>query len=124
MPARAPAPPAAPESRNEIVLVGRVAAPATCKELPSGDELTVFRVIVPRGPSARPVPAGMRPASVDTFDCVAWGAGAQRAARTWQKGDVVEVQGALRRRFWRAGGGPTSICEIEVTKVRRLSKAA
>jgi len=31
----------------------------------------------------------------------------------------IEVRGALRRRFWRAGGGAVSRSEVEVVQVRR-----
>ena len=111
-------------ARNEVLLVGRVSAAATPVELPSGDQLTSFRLVVERGPSRRPVPEGVRPATIDTFDCVAWPAGLQRAAQGWEPGDVVEVQGAARRRFFRAGAGVQSRFEIEVMKAKRLSKAA
>ena len=33
----------------------------------------------------------------------------------WQPGDVVEVEGAIRRRFFRAGGGAASRVEVEVS---------
>jgi single-strand DNA-binding protein len=113
-----------PAPVNEIVLVGRVAAPALLKELPSGDQLIAFRVIVARGASARPVPEGVQQPAVDTLDCVAWAAGIQRTAQGWNKDDVVEVKGALRRRFYRTGAGAASVWEIEVLKAKRLRKAA
>ena len=58
-------------ARNEVLLVGRISQPATEVELPSGDLLVSFRVVVDRGRSARPVPEGRRAPTVDTFDCVA-----------------------------------------------------
>lgn len=112
------------EHLNEVLLVGRVAAPATDVDLPSGDRLTSFRLVVERGPSRRPVPEGKRAATVDTFDCVAWSAGLQRTAQGWQVGDVVEVRGAARRRFFRAGAAVQSRFEIEVVKAKRVRKAA
>jgi len=33
---------------------------------------------------------------------------------------VLEVEGALRRRFWRMGAGAASRSEVEVLRVRRL----
>ncbi|MCU1621668.1 MAG: Single-stranded DNA-binding protein [Frankiales bacterium] len=111
-------------ARNEVLLVGRVAATATPLDLPSGDRLTSFRLVVDRGPSRRPVPEGRRRATVDTFDCVAWTAGLQRTAQSWQPGDTVEVQGAARRRFFRAGASVQSRFEIEVARAKRISKAA
>ena len=108
-------------ARNEVLLVGRVSGVPELRELPSGDSIVAWRVVVDRGPGRRP-PAGVRAATVDTFDCVAWTAGLRRSARALADGDVIEVEGALRRRFWRAGAGATSRCELEVTSVRRLSR--
>lgn len=110
------------ETRNEVVLVGRIAAPAEERTLPSGDVLAVWRIVVDRPPSPRQLPEGVRPVRVDTLDCVAWSAAARRAARGLAAGEVVTVEGALRRRFWRAGAGAASRCEVEVISVRRLSR--
>jgi single-strand DNA-binding protein len=107
--------------RNEVVLAGRLAAPGEERTLPSGDVLVSFRVVVSRPPAAR---APGRP-TVDTIDCVAWGAGVRRSVLAWTAGDVVEVTGALRRRFWRSnGGGPTSRTEVEAVRAKRLAKAS
>jgi single-strand DNA-binding protein len=111
----------APMTRNEVVLVGRVAAEAEERTLPSGSVLVTFRVIVDRPPVPRAVHP--RAPAVDTIDCVAGTAPARRAALGWLPGDVVEVSGALRRRFWRAGSGAASRTEVEVTKARRLARA-
>lgn len=112
------------EARNEVVLVGRVAAHAEQRELPSGDLLTSWRLVVERGVSRRPVPEGIRPPTVDTLECVAWTAQVQRSAASWQPGDVVQVEGSLRRRFWRAPTGSSSRYEIEVVKAKRIAKVA
>lgn len=109
-------------ARNEVVLVGRVAAAAQERVLPSGDLLVTFRLVVDRPPPVRP--AAGRGVSVDTLDCTAWGAGVRRTARSLGPGDVVEVQGALRRRFWRAGPAPASRTEVEVGALRRLVRAS
>jgi len=42
----------------------------------------------------------------------------------WRAGDIIEIDGALRRRFWRTPGGPVSRYEVEVRKARRLTAAA
>ena len=109
-------------TRNEVTLVGRVAAAPEQRELPSGDVLTTFRVVVDRPP--RVLPEGVRPVSVDTLDCVAWTPALRRAVGAWQPGDVVQVEGALRRRFWRSGAGAVSRTEVEVTRAKRLARAA
>lgn len=108
-------------SRNDVVLVGRVAAPAEQRELPSGDALVTWRLIVAR-PATRKPPEGVRSPTVDTLDCVAWTPGLRRIARGLQPDDVVEVQGSLRRRFWRAGAGTASRYEVEASAVRRLRR--
>ena len=113
--------PQAADPVNEVRLVGRVAAPAQERELPSGDLLVSWRVVVDRG--ARRRTAAAREPTVDTVDCVAFLAGPRRTALALGAGDVVSVQGALRRRFWRApGGGPASRCEVEVSVVRRIGR--
>jgi len=109
-------------ARNEVWLVGRLAAPAEERLLPSGSVLVTFRVIVGRPPPLKPTPA--RTPTVDTIDCVAGSATVRRTVLGWLAGDVVEVSGALRRRFWRAGTGAASRTEVEVAKARRLARAA
>lgn len=111
------------EHRNEVHLVGRVSGTPEERELPSGDRLVQWRVVVDRPPPRRAVPAGVRVASIDTVDCVAWGAGVRRTARSLRPGDVVTVTGALRRRFFRAGAAANSRTEVEVDAVRRLARA-
>lgn len=111
-------------ARNEVLLVGRLSAQPQVVDLPSGDQLTSFRVVVDRGPSRRPVPDGRKVPSVDTLDCVAWQPQIQKTAQGWAPGDVLEVHGAARRRFYRAGGAVQSRFEVEVTKVKRLERAA
>src|SRR3954470_16143200 len=112
---------------NQVKLVGRVAAPAETKEMPSGDLLTTFRVIVPR--EQEPGGAGHggahgRKGGVDTIECVAWRAGLRRTVNSWQEGDMVAVTGALRRRFWRGEAGASSRHEIEVLEATRVRRAS
>lgn len=109
-------------ARNEVVLVGRVSGEPEERELPSGDVLVSFRVVVARPPGRRPTAPGRRAPTIDTLDCVAWSAGARRTARALAEGDVVEVEGALRRRFWRAAVGSASRTEVEATSLRRLRR--
>ncbi len=102
--------------RNEVVLCGRVAAPAEERELPSGDCLMTARVIVDRDTAAM----GRSSQRVDTIDCVAWLARVQRTMRNWQAGDRVQVEGAIRRRFFRAESGAVSRVEVEVKRAKRI----
>lgn len=106
--------------RNEVVLVGRVSAEPEPKQLPSGDQLLEFRLIV-----ERPLPPrrARRTSRQDTIKCAVYNATLRRAVGRWRKGDVVEISGALHRRFL-GGDKPTSIHEIEVAQARRLQRAA
>ncbi|WP_323099912.1 single-stranded DNA-binding protein [Intrasporangium sp. YIM S08009] len=127
------------EPCNEVRLRGRVGAPAEERTLPSGDVIVTFRVVVARPPvrgaasaAARTTgatgatgaavgePRGAR-ATVDTLDVVCWAAGARRTAGRLGAGDVVEVEGALRRRFFGVAGGRASRYEVEAARVRRVS---
>lgn len=116
---------------NEVRLVGRLAVEPVPRELPSGDRLVSFRLVVSRvgqpgqtSASRRPKTAGgaaSRSPTVDTLDCVAWRAVAQRTLGRAQVGEIIEVHGALRRRFWRSPGGPVSRTEVEVVRLRRVA---
>ena len=113
--------PATPEAVNEVRLVGRVSGAPEQRVLPSGDAVWTLRLVVRR-------PTGGRQArnrqSVDTLDCAVWGGRARRSVASWAAGDVVEVRGALRRRFFRAGGAPASRVEVEVAAARLIRRAA
>lgn len=110
-------------SANQVLLVGRVAARPESRELPSGDLLVAVRLIVDRPPSTLASRAGVRPPTIDTIDCVAFAAGARRTMVAWEPGDVVSVDGSLRRRFWRGGQGLASRYEVEILRARRLRRA-
>lgn len=105
---------------NEVRLIGRLSLAAEERELPSGDQLTAFRVVVNRPRDKR---RGSR-VQIDALECHTWIARVRRAAMTWQVGDVIEVNGALRRRFFKTGGRLQSMTEVEVLSARRVSRAA
>jgi single-strand DNA-binding protein len=104
---------------NEVRLAGRISAGPEERVLPSGDVLWTFRLVVPR-----PSRSGARP-GVDALDCAVWRGRVRRSVASWRAGDVVEVSGAIRRRFFRvAAGGAASRFEVEVEAGRLLSRAA
>ncbi|MEP7034880.1 MAG: single-stranded DNA-binding protein [Dermatophilaceae bacterium] len=103
---------------NEVIVSGRVSGPPEQRELPSGDTVVQLRVVVARSES-RPK-AGRAGATVDTIDVACWTKALQRKAVRLKPGDLVEVHGALRRRFWRSVAGPASRYEVEATAVDRL----
>ena len=107
------------EGHNEVVLGGRVSGEPTVRVLPSGDELVSWRLVVGRdnrGVSA----SGRQLPTVDTIDCVAFKAAVRRVAARWIGGEVVEVRGELRRRFWRGAQGAASRCEVEVLEIKMI----
>lgn len=106
--------------RNEVLLVGKVSAVEEPRVLPSGDVLLGFRVVVGRPAHARR--AGSRAAKVDVLDCQATMPRGRRTVAALRPGDLVEVQGSLRRRFFRYGGGLGSRYEVEATAVRRRGR--
>ena len=121
---RTSSPPPPPAHANEVRLVGRLAVEPVHRELPSGDPLVSFRLVVERDAAAvRAARSGgsSRSPTVDTLECSAWRRDVQRTLARTGPGDVLEVQGALRRRFWRTGAGAASRSEVEVVRVRRLA---
>lgn len=103
---------------NEVRLVGRVAAVPASRVLPSGDTVTVLRLVVDRPPSGRRTARG--PTS-DTVDCAVWTARLRQRAVRLEPGSLVAVDGSLRRRFWRSAGGAASRYEVEVQALRRVT---
>lgn len=110
------------QHRNEVRLVGRLGASPEQRTLPSGDEIVTFRLVVDRLPR-RTASDGRREPAVDTLDCSASTAAVRRRLLGWQPGDVIQVDGALRRRFWRAASRVLSRSEVQVRSARRLVKA-
>lgn len=104
---------------NEVRLVGRLSQAPEERVLPSGDAVWTFRVVVarPDGGSAT------SRQTVDALECAAWSARARRSVRSWSAGDVVEVVGAVRRRFFRAGGAAASRVEVEMSSGRVIRRA-
>ncbi|CAN5881395.1 hypothetical protein BH20ACT6_BH20ACT6_12960 [soil metagenome] len=109
--------PAGSESLNEVRLRGRVSAAGAERVLPSGDALVTGRLVVRRAAGA-----ASRRQHVDTLDCVAWTPRARRSLLSWEPGNLVEVEGAIRRRFWRGAGGLSSRVEVEVSTARKLRR--
>ena len=84
---------------NEVLLVGRLSQEPVVKTLASGDLILTWRLIVDR-------PADQWRTSrkaVDTFNCTSFDEQLFGQAKQWRPGEMLEVRGALRRRFWRGG---------------------
>jgi single-stranded DNA-binding protein len=97
-------------SLNDLLLRGRVSAPATSKELPSGDKVVEFRLIITRSERE----------GVDTLDIAAWSAKSRKIALTLDSDEWVEISGSIRRRFWQSPAGVASRWQVEATEILRL----
>lgn len=106
-------------SRNQVALTGRISSQPVERELPSGDRVVSFRVVVARERTA--MTAKSRQTS-DWVDCAAWGGRVRRTCGSWRVGDHVEIEGALRRRFFRADAGSSTRVEVEVLRGRCLER--
>ena len=97
-------------SLNDLLLRGRVSATATTKELPSGDKVVEFRLIITRQSRE----------GVDTLDIASWSAKSRRTALSLAPDEWVEVSGAIHRRFWQSPGGLASRWQVEAIEILRL----
>lgn len=94
---------------NVVVLAGRLSDAPEVKAMPSGDQVTRFRLQVPEaGKRVLPLPVS------------AWEKTARKACDGLVKGDAVLVRGHLIRRFFRDGGGGRSVTEVVATEVKKL----
>lgn len=108
--------PTSPSSchRNEVLLVGEVVDLPAERTLADGRDVVTVRIAVRPDAAA----GGGR----DSFDCTIEAARTRRAALGWGVGDVIEVAGAVRRRFYRGPGGSRPFTVIEVERARRLRR--
>jgi single-strand DNA-binding protein len=97
-------------SLNDCLLRGRVSALATDRELPSGEHVVEFRLIVSRTERE----------GVDTLDIAAWSGKSRRTALSLKAGEWVEIAGSIRRRFWQGPAGLASRWQIEAESITRL----
>jgi single-strand DNA-binding protein len=97
-------------SLNDVLLRGRVSAAANSKQLPSGDKVVEFRLIVTR--AARE--------GVDTLDIAAWSARMRKLALTLKPDEWIEISGSIHRRFWQSPAGVSSRWQIEAAEILRL----
>ena len=97
-------------SLNDCLLRGRVSAPATDRELPSGEHVVEFRLIITRTERE----------GVDTLDIAAWSSRVRRTALSLKAGEWVEISGSIRRRFWQGPTGLASRWQIEAESITRL----
>ena len=97
-------------SLNDLLLRGRVSAAATTKELPSGDKVVEFRLIVTRESRE----------GVDTLDIADCSAKSRKTALSLTPDEWVEISGAIHRRFWQSPAGLASRWQVEAIDILRL----
>jgi len=97
-------------SLNDVVLRGRVSQEAVEKELPSGDKVVEFRLIVTRE----------KQSGVDTLDIASWSAKSRRTALSLTPDEWVEVSGSIHRRFWSSPSGLASRWQVEALEISRI----
>lgn len=97
-------------SLNDVLVRGRVSSTAVEKELPSGDKVCEFRIVISRATRE----------GVDTLDIAVWKAALRRTAKAFDIDDWVEVTGSIRRRFWKTPSGLASRWQIEAIEITRL----
>ena len=85
---------------NVVVLVGRLVADPQLRQTQQGTAVASFRVAVDRSFAG---PNGQRQA--DFIDCVAWRQSAEFAAKYFQKGSPIAVQGSLQTRQYQDKNG-------------------
>lgn len=105
-----------------VEIVGRLGAHVRTRELPSGDVITTFTLVVDR--PERELRGTTR---VDAITCVATKARIRTALERWEPGTLISASGVLRRRFWRAGSansgssGMGSATEVLVRSARKVA---
>ena len=97
-------------SLNDLLLRGRVSQEAIEKELPSGDKVVEFRLIVSRE----------KQSGVDTLGIGAWSSKYRRTALTLKADEWIEVSGSIHRRFWSAQTGLASRWQVEAVEISRI----
>lgn len=99
---------------NSVELVGRLGKVTTARDLPSGDRITAFSVIVDRLESEI-----LGRTKVDAIPCQTFRVSVANKVSSWESGTEVVALGVLRRRFWRTPTGLGSAVEVEVRSLKR-----
>ncbi len=97
-------------SLNDVLLRGRVSKVAIERQLPSGDKVVEFRLIVSRD----------KQPGVDTLDIASWSAKSRCTALSLTPDEWVEITGSIHRRFWSAPTGLASRWQVEALEISRI----
>ena len=110
--------------RNQVLIVGELVAPPQSRLLPTGEEVLSFRLMV----RAQPPPARSAKAVAvtrergDSIDVAATRSECRQRIIRSGVGDVVEIEGCLRHRYWRGAGGLAGRYEVEALRIRSVAK--
>lgn len=96
--------------RNQVSLIGRVSSTGISKEMPSGDTVIEFRVVIGRDDRD----------GVDALDIAVWRSNLKKRALGLKEDEWISVKGVIRRRFWRVGGALSSRWQVEARELTRL----
>jgi single-strand DNA-binding protein len=97
-------------SLNDVLLRGRVSQKAVEKQLPSGDKVVEFLLIVTRD----------KQPGVDTLDIGSWSSKSRRTALSLAPHEWIEISGSIHRRFWSGPGGLASRWQVEAVEISRI----
>ena len=100
--------------RNEVYLVGAVSSAPEERTLSDGRGAVTFRLEVRADTDAG--------ATRDSIDITLIGTRARKSALGWGVGDVVEVEGVVRRKFYKVGAMSKPFTVIEAERAKRLRR--
>jgi single-strand DNA-binding protein len=103
-------------SQSQVAVTGRMGTRVMERDLPSGDVVTTFTVVVDRPASGRREGSP----AVDSIPCQVFKASIAKRLTAIPAGEWVTVSGTLRRRFWRGAAGLGSALEVEVSSLTRV----
>ena len=101
---------------NEVSLTGRLSGEVREKDLPSGDKVVEFRVVIGRDGKG----SKGKKSLVDTIDVAAWSAVNRKAALKLNENSWVAISGSIRRRFWQSPTGLASRWQVESSEIHSI----
>jgi single-strand DNA-binding protein len=106
------------DTRNVVVLIGRLVADPELKYLSTGTPVANFAIAVNR---SIPKGDGFEESLDGFFDCEAFGGTAVALAETLKKGDLAQVSGSLlQKKFESKGGHKVNKVEIRVRNIAQV----
>jgi len=100
--------------RNEVYLVGEVSTTPEQRDLADGRAAVTFRLDVRAEGDTGP--------TRDSLDITVISARGRKSALTWTVGDIVEVEGVVRRKFYKLGSVSKPFTVIEAQRAKRLRR--